>query len=124
MALTLFAFHDHPHDFAVTKAGVPLEGCVFQLDFARPLERYRRLAGWHNSRIGVTVGLFVPVVHQGEQSGELKISVARGRPYFTDIQKLWKIHYRSTRTLVAAPTGGLEIIADFAKHFPEDCQSA
>jgi len=31
MALQLFGFHGRPHDFAVTKADLPLEDCVFIL---------------------------------------------------------------------------------------------
>jgi len=41
MALRLFGFQGHPHDFAATKAGLPLEDCVFLLDFSRPLGRLR-----------------------------------------------------------------------------------
>lgn len=123
MALTLFAFPGRPHDFAVTKqTELSAEECAFLLDFSRPLEKFRNLAGWHNTRVGFTDGLFVPVVHVGEQSGGFKIGVSRGRPYFTDIQKLWKIHRGSERTLAMEPAGGLEIIADFGRHFPEDCQ--
>lgn len=124
MALQLFGFHGRPHDFAATKADVPLEECAFLLDFSRPLGRLRWLGfGKLNRWVGVTVGLAVPVVHQAEQSGGYQISVPRGAPYFTDIPKLWKKHYGSSRSLVAEPIGGLNIIADFATHFPEDCQS-
>jgi hypothetical protein len=41
VALTLFGFHGRPHDFAVTKADLPLEECVFLLDFSRPLGKHR-----------------------------------------------------------------------------------
>ncbi|SRR5258708_39828883 len=122
MALQLFGFQGRPHDFAATKADAPLEDCLFLLDFSRPLERLRWL-GALNKWVGFTVGLFVPVVHKAEQSGGFAFSVRRGQPYFVDIPKLWKKHYGSKRTLVATPIGGLNIIADFAKHFPEDCQS-
>jgi hypothetical protein len=77
MALQLFGFHERPHDYAATKADVPLEDCVFLLDFSRPLEKLRWL-GAHNKWVGITVGLFVPVVHQAEQSGGYVISVSRG----------------------------------------------
>jgi len=121
MALRLFGFHDHPHDFAVTKADVPLENCVFLLDFSRPLEKVRWF-GKLNRWLGITVGLLVPVVHQSEQSGEYLIGVFRGEPYFFEIQELWKRHRGSARTFAAPPVGGLEIVADFATHFPEDCK--
>jgi hypothetical protein len=123
MALTLYGFHDRPHDFAVTKTGAALEDCAFILDFSRPLQRLRSLGvGGFNKWIGITAGFGVPVVHQAEQSGGYVIGVGRGEPYFADIPKLWKKHYRSTRTIVAPPIGGLGIIADFATHFPDDCK--
>lgn len=121
MALQLFGFHGHPHNFAVTKADLPLEDCVFFLDFSRPLEKVRWF-GVVNKWLGITIGLLVPVVYQSEQSGGFVIGVNRGEPYFSDIQKLWRKHYRSTRTLVASSfgeLGELEVIAQFGKHFPE-----
>lgn len=60
MTIQIFGFHGHPHDFAVTKANVTQEDCVFLLDFSRPLERLRWL-GKYNTWVGITVGLFVPV---------------------------------------------------------------
>jgi hypothetical protein len=122
MALTLFGFHDRPHDFAATKAGASLEDCAFLLDFARPLERIRWL-GVNNRWLGITVGLLVPVVHQGQDKGEFVIGVHRGQPYFADIPKLWREHYGAARALRSEPVDGLEIVADFGRHFPEDCQS-
>lgn len=121
MTLTLFGFHDRPHDFAATKTGAALEDCTFLLDFARPLERMRWL-GITNRWLGVTVGLLVPVVHQGEGKGGYVISVRRGQPDFTDIPKLWREHSGTTRTIRSEPVDGLEIVADFGRHFPEDCQ--
>jgi hypothetical protein len=121
MALQIFGFRDRPHDFATTKADVPLTESVFLLDFSRPLERIRWLGGV-NKWVGITVGLVVPVVHQSERSGGYVISVNRSEPYFVDIPKLWKHHGGSQRTLVAPPIGGMEIVADFAKHFPADCR--
>jgi hypothetical protein len=122
MALTLFAFPGRPNDFAATKkAGVPAEECAFLLDFSRPLQRLRSLFGTRTKWAGITGGLLVPVVHLGQQSGEFVIGVSRGEPYFTDIQKLWKIHRGSRRTLVTPSVGGLSIVADFGRHFPEDC---
>jgi hypothetical protein len=120
VALQLFGFHGHPSDFAVTKIDVPLDQCAFLLDFSRPLKRHRQLFG-RTIWFGVTVGLLVPVVHHAEQSGGFVISVNRGAPYFIDLPKLWKKHYRSKRILISPPVGGLEIIANFATHFPEDC---
>ena len=120
MPLTIYGIPDYPHDFLVTKVDAPLEQCVFLLDFRRKIERVRWLLV-RNSWIGFTLGLIVPVVHLSERNGELVISVSRGEPYFIDIPKLWKQHAgaRSLRTIIEAD--GLEIIADFAKHFPSDC---
>jgi len=121
MALTLYGFRDRPHDFAVTKADTVLEDCAFLLDFTRRLERVRWL-GVTNRWLGITVGLLVPVVHQGEENGGYVIGVARGQPYFEDIPKLWRKHYGQRRSIRSEPIDGLQIIADFGKHFPADCQ--
>lgn len=120
MSLQLFGFHGRSHDFAATRANLPLDDCVFLLDFSRPLKKLRWF-GVVNQWLGITIGLLIPVVHQSEQSGGYVISVRRGEPYFSDIQELWRKHYGSTRTLTASPIDGLELIADFGKHFPEDC---
>ena len=63
MALTLFGFHNHPQDFAVTNIEAPLEQCVFLLDFSRPLERLRWLLAV-NKWVGVIAALLVLVVHK------------------------------------------------------------
>jgi len=120
MALTVYGFHNHPHDFAVTKVDAPLDQCTFILDFSRPLEKRRWLFG-RNKWVGVTVGLLVPVIHQGEKAGGFVFGVNRGEPYFADLPKLWKKHHGSKRTPGSSPVGGLEVIADFATHFPDDC---
>ena len=121
MALTLFGFHDRPHDFAVTKSDAALEDCAFLLDFNRPLERIRWL-GIKNRWLGITLGLLVPVVHHGQDKGEYVIGVHRSQPYFEDIPKLWRQHYGSTRAIRSEPADGLDIVANFGRHFPEDCQ--
>jgi len=121
MALTLYGFHDRPHDFAATKADATLEDCVFLLDFTRPLKRIHWL-GVTNRWFGPTVCLLVPVRHQGDEKGGYVIGVRHGQLYFTDIPKLWREHHGIERTIKSAPVGGLDIIADFGRHFPEDCQ--
>ncbi|MEO8164306.1 MAG: hypothetical protein ABI619_02820 [Betaproteobacteria bacterium] len=118
MALTIYAFHAHPHDFAVTKVGAPIEECVFVLDFSRSLQRVRWF-GTLNYWLGPTVALTVPVVHRAEQFGGYVISVHRSEPYFVDLPRLWKQHSGSKLAPVATPINGLELIADFAVHFPE-----
>jgi len=121
MSLTLFGFNDRPHDFAATKAGAALEDCAFLLDFTRPLERIRWF-GITNRWLGITVGLFVPVVHKGQDKGGLVFGIRRGQPYFEDIPKLWREHSGTRRKIRSEAVDGLEIIADFGRHFPEDCQ--
>lgn len=120
MTLTVYGFHDHAHDFAVTKVDAALEQCTFLLDFTRPLEKRRQLLG-RSTWVGITVGLLVPVVHLGEETGGFVFGINRGEPYFADLPRLWKKHYGSKRSLVSPPVGGLEIVADFATHFPGDC---
>ena len=121
MALTLFGFNDRLEDFAVTKAGLPLEECAFLLDFSRPLEKLRWF-GVRNRWVGFTLGLLVPVVHQSEEKGRYIVGVQRGQQYFADIPKLWRKHRGAQRTITSQPINGLEIIAAFARHFPEDCK--
>jgi hypothetical protein len=119
MPLTLFGFHDRPNDIAATKVGAPLDDCTFLLDFTRPLERLRWL-GVENRYVGPTVAFLVPVVHVGQEAGGYVVGVHRGEPYFTDLPGLWRKHYRAPRKLNTNPADGLQIVADFGKHFPED----
>lgn len=121
MALTVYAFHAYPHDFAVTKIGAPLEECSFLLDFSRELERVRRFRTF-GMPWGPAIGWMVPVVHVAQESGEFVVGVARTEPYFADLPKLWKQHRGFARELRAPAAGGLEIVADFGRHFAEDCQ--
>jgi hypothetical protein len=119
MALTVYAFHADPHKLAVTKVDAPIEECPFLLDFSRPIQRVRWI-GFHNRWIGPTVALGVPVVHQAEQRGEYKILVLRSEPYFVDLPKLWKEHRGSARSAITENAGGLDIIADWGRHFPDN----
>ncbi|NOU12148.1 MAG: hypothetical protein HOO98_19340 [Nitrospira sp.] len=120
MPLTIYGIHDYPHDFSVTKVGAPLEQCTFLLDFSRKLKRIRWLFG-RNNWIGPTVGLIVPVVHLSERQGGFVIAVSRGELYFADIPKLWKQHTGTSSARVITEADGLEIVADFGRHFPNDC---
>ncbi len=127
MALTVYGLRDYPNDFPVTKTDAALEDCSFVLDFSRPLQRFRWL-GVVNKWIGSTIALGVPVVHVSEEKGAgFLISVRASDPWFKDLQKLWKKHYgskygsrRGLISQVNLPLGGLEIIADFGRHFPDD----
>jgi hypothetical protein len=120
MSLTLFGFRERPHDFAATKTGATLEECTFLLDFKRPLERIRWFVV-RNRWVGITVGLHVPVVHLGEIDGGYVIRLKRGEPYFEAIPMLWNRHYGTARTTRSETVGPLEIVADFGRHFTEDC---
>jgi hypothetical protein len=120
VALTVFAFHNHPTAFAVTKADAPIEECPFFLDFSRPLTKLRWL-GVHNKWLGFVVGLGVPIFHIGQNRGEYHIGVHRNDPYFQDIISLWRKHFPVKRSPVAPEVDGLDIIADFGRHFPENC---
>jgi len=123
MALTLYGLRDYPNDFPVTKTDAPWEECSFVLDFSRPLRKLRWF-GVHNKWIGITVGLMVPVAHITEEQGGFLIGVGASDPYFKDLKSLWKKHYgyAAQRGIVRqpGPMGGLEIIADFGRHFPID----
>jgi hypothetical protein len=120
MSLTVYGIHNYPHDFAVTKIDAPLDQCAFLLDFSRKLEKQRWLFR-RNKWIGITVGLLVPVVHLGEHNGGYVIGLTRGEPYFIDIPELWRQHYRTSSSRNIQEADGLEIVADFGKHFPNDC---
>jgi len=119
MALQLIKLHAYPNQTAVTKVGSIVADGAFFLDFSRPLEHLRSF-GIQNRWLGVAVGLFVPVVHQGEHTGRYVIGVHRSDPYFTDLRGFWKAHYPSKRTPLTTEADGLKIIADFATQFPDD----
>lgn len=120
MPLALFGFEDRPHDIGVSKTcGAPGE-CVFLLDFSRPLEKIRWF-GLRNSVLGPTVALLVPVVHLSEKIGGFVFGVTRGERYFEDIPNLWRKHQASQHVLPGEPADGLQVVAEFGRHFPEDC---
>jgi hypothetical protein len=92
MALHLSELPDHPGQIAATKIGVFIPEGVFFLDFSRPLEPIWKpglLIRWFHSPIG---GL-VPVVHQGERTGEYVIGIHRGDPCYAQLHALWKKRY-------------------------------
>jgi hypothetical protein len=120
MPLTLFGFPGRSHDIGVSKSIATPDDCMFFLDFSRPIERVRWL-GKRNRVFGPTVGLLVPIVHLSEKTGGYVFGIDRGQPYFKDIPKLWRNHRAGTRTLDTKPVDGLQVIADFGRHFPEDC---
>ena len=122
MALQLFGLRDHPDAFPVSKTMDKWEDCSFILDFSRPIQKVRQLFRkkvW----FGITAGILVPVVHVGEDKGGFIIGVNMGDPYFKDLQKLWKKHQDKQRTVRTEKVSGLQLVADFAKNFPDDAKS-
>ena len=120
MPLTIYNIPNYPHDFLITKVDAPVEQCVFLLDFGRKIERVRWLF-FRNSWIGFTVGLIVPVIHLSEKKGGFSIGVNHNESYFSDIPKLWKQHAGQNSSHTISESRGLEVVADFGKHFPNDC---
>lgn len=122
MTLHLFEFPEYPSQVAASKTDSFVTDGVFFLDFSRPLE-YLRWFGVQNRWLGFTVGLFVPVVHQGERSGNYVIGVHRNDPYFAELRTLWKARYPSVRIPPTTEADGLKIIADFVTQFPNDAEN-
>src|SRR3990172_1679587 len=108
MALQLIKLHAYPNETAVTKVGSVVADGSFFLDFSRPLEHIRWF-GVRNRWFGFSVGLLVPVVHQGEHKGGYVIGVKLSDPYFADLRALWTAHYPSKRTVPTTVTDGLKI---------------
>jgi hypothetical protein len=119
MATGRIKLHPFPNEIAITKVGTVVTGGAFFLDFSRPLQHVRWL-GVLNRWLGFTVGVFVPVVHQGEEVGSFTIGVERSDPNFADLHALWRLHYPSKRAAPTKVADGLRVIADFEKQFPED----
>lgn len=119
MATGPIKLHPFPNEIAITKVGTVVTGGAFFLDFSRPLQHVRWL-GVLNRWLGLTVGVYVPVVHQGEEVGWFVIGVERSDPSFADLLTLWRSHYPSKRSPPTNVADGLEVIAAFHKQFPED----
>jgi hypothetical protein len=119
MALRILRLDAFPNRIAATKVDGVVPGGAFFLDFSRPLKRLRWL-GVQNFLVGPTVGLLVPVVHEGERAGDYIISVQRGQPYFDDLQALWSARYPEPHQPPPSEADSLEIVSHFAAQFPED----
>jgi len=120
MTVHLRELENHPNQIAVSKIDSFVVDGAFFLDFSRPIEIYRWF-GVPNRWFGFAVGLFVPVIHQGEQVGGFAISIHRSDPHFADVLALWKAHYPSRNTPPATVADGMTIVADFGRQFPNDC---
>jgi len=117
MPIQCFRMSEDPIDIAVSKAEQPDGGC-FYLDFSRPLGRYRWL-GFLNKWVGITQCLSVPIIHEGAAKGDFEISVLRNDPWFDGIKALWKDNYPTSRKPPEVVADGMQIILDFAHHFPD-----
>jgi len=119
MASGLIKLHPYPNEIAVTKVGAVVTDGAFFLDFSRPL-RHVRWFGVLNRWLGFSLGVFVPIVHQGEEVGSFQIGVERSDPVLPDLLTLWRSHYPSKRSKPINFADGLKVIADFETQFPED----
>lgn len=119
MPLLLMQLGAHPAEIAATKLDACLEDSAFFLDFSRPLGRLRWFGIW-NTRVGFTMSLIVPVVHQAEQAGSRTITVDRGDPYFAELQRLWAERFPSPRPVPVAAASPTQIASSFAAQFPHD----
>lgn len=120
MAIQLFGYPDFPNDIGITKIDIQPNQCAFFLDFNRPLDKFRSYF-FFNISFGPSIGLLVPVSHASEQIGGYHISVTRNDPYFLDIIRLWKEKKGALRNMISESEGSGQIIADFGRHFSEDC---
>lgn len=118
----LFELAEHPNQIAVSKLDTFVSDGVFFLDFSRPQEHLRSFFGVLNRWVGLSTGLVVPVVHQGEKSGGYVITVHSSDPYFAQLRALWKAHYPTKRIQPTTIADGLKIISDFATQFPDNSQ--
>lgn len=70
--------------------------------------------------MGPTVGVYVPVVHRGEDVGGYDIRVSDSDPNFAELKALWKARYPTKRQPPVALADHAKIVSDFAAQFPED----
>lgn len=117
--LLLLQLGAHPDEIAATQVQTCRDGGAFFLDFSRPLQRLRWLGVW-NTRVGYTMSLTVPVVHQGEHPGTRTIAVDRIDPYYRELQRLWQTRHPHTRQTPALTVPQAQVDADFAAQFPRE----
>lgn len=117
--LLLLQLGAHPDEIAATQVQACRDGGAFFLDFSRPLQRLRWLGVW-NTRVGYTMSLIVPVVHQGEYPGTRSIAVDRIDPYFRELQRLWQTRHPQTRRAPVVTVPQTQVDADFAAQFPHE----
>lgn len=119
MPLLLLQLGAHPTEIAGTKLGSCIEDGAFFLDFSRPLSKLRWLGAW-NTRVGFTMSLVVPVIHEAESTGRRSMAVDRGDAYFREVQRLWKERFPSKRRPAISAASEPEIASNFATQLPND----
>jgi hypothetical protein len=117
MPLLLIQLAAHPDEIAATFTEACLPNGAFFLDFSRPLARQRFCGVW-NARVGITMALVVPVVHQGQAQGRLVIVVDRGDPYCKELQRLWQERYPTARGNPGSLAASSQVMVDFETQFP------
>lgn len=117
--LLLLQLGAHPEEIAATQVRTCRDDGAFFLDFSRPLQRLRWLGVW-NTRVGYTMSLIVPVVHQGEHPGTRTIAVDRIDPYFRELQRLWRTRHPLVRPAPAVTVPQTQVDDDFAAQFPRE----
>jgi hypothetical protein len=120
MKITLFAFSQRPNAVAISKTKHVLAERSFYLDFSRPIQ-YDRWLVVRNRMVGFKVAAIVPIVHATEQVGQYVAIVLRSDPYFKDIENMWETRFPSENPQPLPGGDALDVIADFANHFPEGC---
>lgn len=122
MPLLLLQLGAHPTEIAATKLATCVDNGAYFLDFSRPLGRLRWFGTW-NRKLGFTMSLLVPVVHQAETTGRRSIAVDRGDPYFKELQRLWNERFPLARPAPCSTASEEQIAADFGVQFPHDAQN-
>lgn len=122
MTVRLFELAEHPNRIAICKTDNYQTDGVFFLNFNKPLETIRWF-GIYNKYIGYPMALFVPIIHQNQNDNDdtFVVGLDRHDSSFDLIRNLWKKHYKTSNPIYKNELAGLEIIADFATQFPNDC---
>ena len=111
MTPRLFKIDSHPKRIAICASESFVVGGAFFLDFSRPLILRRYLG------VGHVVGIFVPVIHEGEREGTYLVDVGKDNAYFADIQELWRQRFPSSAPPPAHFHRKQDVLAYFATQF-------
>ncbi len=122
MTVRLFEVASQPNRIAISKTDNYQTNGAFFLNFNKPLETIRWF-GIYNKFIGYPMALVVPIIHQNQNDSDETFVVGLDRHdlSFNLIRNLWKKHYKTSNPIYKDELSGLQIIADFATQFPNDC---